>query len=195
MGAASETQEHDPIGDSNSDAIYSDLITDDTTQPTDHEDIINPIVNHDDNDHNIPPDMDLYDPLSAEDYQYHTLNDTPSKDTVDSLYAMSQQHQLIGDGKERIGGKIGDQQQLGGEIGDQQQLGGEIGAGQQLENMRNRRKSISSENPTFYGVENPRNLSFRRYRQKSDATTSPCLTHYSYTEILLSQRLLGNAAT
>ena len=140
MGAASETQEHDPIGDSNSDAIYSDLITDDTTQPTDHEDIINPIVNHDDNDHNIPPDMDLYDPLSAEDYQYHTLNDTPSKDTVDSLYAMSQQHQLIGDGKERIGGEIGDQQQLGGEIGDQQQLGGEIGGGQQLENMKTQKK-------------------------------------------------------
>ena len=186
-----ETQDHHPIGDSHSDATYPDLITDDKTLPTDHEDIINPIVNQDDNDHNIPPDMDLYDPLSAEDYQYRTLNDTPSKNTIDSLDAISQQHQLIGDGKERIGGEIVDQQQLGGEIGDQQQLGGEIGGGQQLENMRNRRKSICSEN----GVENPRNLSFRRYRWKSVATTSPCLTHYSYTEILLSQRLLGNAAT
>ena len=62
-----KTQEHDPIGDSHSDATYPDLITDDITQATDYEDIINPIVNDDDNYHNIPPDMDLYDPLSAED--------------------------------------------------------------------------------------------------------------------------------
>ena len=117
-----ETQEPDPIGDSYSDATYPNLITDDTTQPTDHEDIINPIVNDDGNDHKIPPDMDLYDPLSAEGYQHHTLDDTPSKDTIDSLDAMNQQHQLIGGGKERIGGEIGDQQQLGGEIRDEQQL-------------------------------------------------------------------------
>ena len=60
--------------------------------------------------------MNLYDPLSAEDYQHHTLNDTPSKNTIDSLDAISQQHQLIGGGKERIGGKIGGEQQLGGKI-------------------------------------------------------------------------------
>ena len=66
--------------------------------------------------------MDVYNPLSAEDCQHHTLNDTPSKDTIDSSDAMSQQHQRIG-----------------GEIGDQQQLGGETGGEQQLENMKKKK--------------------------------------------------------
>ena len=190
-----ETQDHahDPISDSHSDAAYPDLITDDTTQPTDHEDIINPFVIHDDNDHNITPDMDLYDPLSDEDYQYRTLNDAPSKDTIDSLDAISQQHQLIGDGKERIGGEIVDQQQLGGEIVDQQQLGGEIGDQQQLENMKTQKKVHFVREPYLLRSRKPKESVFQTLQMEErcyDLTVSDALQLHGDL-----QRLLGNAAT
>ena len=128
-------------------------------------------MNADDDDHNIPSDLDLCDPLSAADYQHHTLGDTPSNDIIEFLDAMSQQHQLIGGDEERIDCEIGDQQQLGGkvggehqlrgEIGGEQQLGGEIVGEQQLENMKTQKKAHFVREPYLVRSRKPDRKSTR----------------------------------
>ena len=128
-------------------------------------------MNADDDDHNIPSDLDLCDPLSAADYQHHTLGDTPSNDIIEFLDAMSQQHQLIGGDEERIDCEIGDQQQLGGkvggehqlrgEIGGEQQLGGEIVGEQQLENMKTQKKAHFVREPYLVRSRKPKESVFQ----------------------------------